>query len=309
MSKEDEFTSEQKKDFQNWAKNKQFPNSKKNDFWTPEAVFEALNERFGPFTLDAAASEENHLVELFYDSEMNSLEQEWKGRVWCNPPYVKQLSPKYNEDGEVTREQIGRGDDTTVKDWIVKAWKSVESGQADRVVLLIPAYTSNAYWHEIIFPNASHIVIFKGRLDFGGPNARAGGAARQPSVSVVFSHAWKGSGMQVLQMSNKGEWLSEENYNREVLELKLKNGVEAFGKQLEGNQFVVLEGSTANFQARPSWRLSDIRRRIQLIQNGSLKKVGDKFRFTCDVTFNSPSSAASIVRACASNGKALWKHA
>ena len=291
MSKEDEFTSEQKKDFQNWAKNKQFPNSKKNDFWTPEAVFEALNERFGPFTLDAAASEENHLVELFYDKEMNSLEQEWKGRVWCNPPYVKQE------------------DKTTIKDWVEKAWKSVESGQADRVVLLIPAYTSNMYWHETIFPNASHIVIFRGRLDFGGPNARAGGAARQPSVSVVFSHAWKGSGMQVLQMSNKGEWLSEENYNREVLELKLKNGVEAFGKQLEGNQFVVLEGSTANFQARPSWRLSDIRRRIQLIQNGSLKKVGDKFRFTCDVTFNSPSSAASIVRACASNGRALWKHA
>ena len=71
MSKEDEFTSTQKKDFQNWAKNKQFPNSKKNDFWTPKAVFEALNERFGPFTLDAAASEENHLVELFYDKEMN----------------------------------------------------------------------------------------------------------------------------------------------------------------------------------------------------------------------------------------------
>ena len=57
--KEDELTSEQRKEFQNWAKGKKMPNSEKNDFRTPQAVFDALNERFGPFTLDAAASEDN----------------------------------------------------------------------------------------------------------------------------------------------------------------------------------------------------------------------------------------------------------
>ena len=84
-------------------------------------------------------------------------------------------------------------DKTTIKDWVEKAWTSVESGQAETVVLLIPAYTATRYWHDTIYPNASHLVIFKGRLNFEGPNTRAGGAARNPSVSVVFSQAWSGS--------------------------------------------------------------------------------------------------------------------
>lgn len=307
MSKDDELKTINKREFQAWAKNRQFPNSTKNDFRTPPEIFAALNERFGPFTLDAAANEDNHLVDSYYDMEMNSLVQKWTGRVWVNPPYVKQKPEQVNkETGEVTP-AIGRGDNTSIKEWAEKAWQSVESGDADRVVMLIPPHTETWYWYRTIFPNASHLVFVQGKLNFLGPYSRKGGASRNPTCAVVFSHAWKGSGMQVLTMSRKGEWLSEENYNRDVLKLKLKNGVEAYGKQLEGNQFVVLEGSTANLDPRPSWRFSDIRSRIRLIQNGSLKKENGKYRFTCDVTFNSPSRAASVVRACASNGKALWK--
>ena len=87
--------------------------------------------------------------------------------------------------------------------------------------------------------------------------AGRGGAARHPSVGAVFTRAWNGVGIQLLRMSNKGEWLTEENYNRAELELKLKNGVTAFGKKLDDNQFVVLEGSTANMKVRPSSRASE----------------------------------------------------
>lgn len=287
--KEDELTSEQRKEFQNWAKGKKMPNSEKNDFRTPQDVFDSLDERFGPFTLDAAASEENALVENFFDQQANSLKQTWSGKVWCNPPYVKQE------------------DKTTIKDWVEKAWMSVKSGIAECVLLLIPAHISNYYWHDTIYPHASHLVLFRGRMNFGGPYTRAGGAARHPTVATVFSRAWKGEGIQLLRMSNKGEWLTEENYNRAELELKLNNGVEAFGKELEGNKFVVLKGSTANKKPRPSWRLSDLRLRMLLIKDGSLVYQGDKMVFTRNVTFTSPSAAASTVRACASNGRALWK--
>jgi len=289
--KNDETTANLGREFQSWSKGMKMPNSEKNDFWTPQEVFDSLNERFGPFTLDAAASEENRKVEMFYDEEANSLKQNWKGKVWCNPPYVKQE------------------DKTTIKDWVEKAWTSVESGQAETVVLLIPAYTATRYWHDTIYPNASHLVIFKGRLNFEGPNTRAGGAARNPSVSVVFSQAWSGSGMQLLRMSNKGEWLSEENYDREVLKLKLKNGVEAFGSNLEGERFVVHKNSTANLEPRPSMRKTQQKAREALVKEGALVAEGNKFRFTRDVTFNSPSLAASLVRACSSNGRKLWKTA
>ena len=280
---------ERRRDFQNWNKNNKMPLSDKNDFRTPEAVFRSLDEKFGPFTLDAAASNENTLTKKYFDIEVNSLKQDWKGKVWCNPPYVRQ------KDG------------TTIKDWVEKAWESVKSGIAETVVLLIPGYTSNYYWHNTIFPKASHLVFFRGRLDFTGPNQRAGGASRQASISVVFSQAWKGTGMQVLRMCNRsGAWLTEETFDRDVLKLKLKNGVEAFGQKLEDNKFVVLAGSTANNEPRPSWRSSQVKARKKLIDEGVLEEDGDKLVFKTNVTFNSPSGAAAAVRAAASNGNALW---
>ncbi len=280
---------ELKSDFQSYVKTRVMPKSMKNDFWTPPVVFKALDERFGPYTLDAAASEENALVEVHYDKEANSLEQEWTGKVWCNPPYVKQ------------------DDKTTIKDWIEKAYDSVKNGLAELVTMLIPAYTSNYYWHETIFPNASHLVFFRARLDFGGPHIRAGGASRQPSVAVVFQKAWEGVGMQVLRMSNKGEWLSEETWDRELLELRLNNGVLATGSYLDNDKFLVQQGSTANLNPRPSWRESERRRREELISEGTLVQDGDKLVFTRDVTFNTPSMAATFVRAVQSNGRTLWK--
>ena len=275
--------------FQNWAMRASMPFSQKNDFWTPKEVFDALNKRFGPFTVDVAASDDNKLAIKYFTKDDNGLEQEWTGIVWCNPPYVRQ------EDG------------TTIKDWVIKAQSSVESGSADRVLVLIPAYLSNHYWHDTIFPYASHLVFFRARLDFKGPFDRAGGASRNPSVAAVFSKAWSGNGMQVLRMSNKGEWLTEEIWDRETLALRLKNGVEAFGHELEGNKFVVLKGSTANLKPRPSCRKGERIWREKLIEQGALSEENGKLVFTRDVSFSSPSSAASIVRAMQSNGRALWR--
>ena len=279
------------KQFQNWALRGVMPNSEKNDFWTPKQVFEALNERFGPFEIDVAASNENALCEKFFTAEDDGLTQVWVGIVWCNPPYVRQSNG------------------TSIKDWVEKAHDSVRHGDAQRALVLIPAYISNHYWHDTIFPYASHLVFFKSRLDFKGPNMRVGGASRNPSVAVVFSKMWSGQGMQVLRMSNKGEWITEEIWNRRKLELKLKNGVAAFGHELEGDKFVVLKGSTANLEPRPSWRETERRWRERLIENGALKKIGDNLRFTRDVTFTSKSAAASQVRAVQSNGRKLWVEA
>jgi phage N-6-adenine-methyltransferase len=283
-------------DFQSWCKiNRNTPNSGENDYWTPRPIFEALNKRFGPFTLDVAASEKNKLVENYFDKETNALKQMWSGRAYCNPPYL------WNKKKE-------GGDGTRIQDWVEKGFSSVESGDAEVVVLLIPVYTiKNYFWHDTVFPNASHLVIFRACLDFSGPFSRKGGASRSGSIVIVFSKMWSGRGLQLLRMSNKGEWLSEECYNRDTFQLELKNGVVAKGNYLEESQFVVHEGSTAALNITPSWRESDQVWRMKLILEGALTVDGEYLRFTRDVTFNSPSAAASVVRATQSNGRKLWK--
>ena len=133
-----------RREFQNWNKIRSTEFSQKNDFWTPKEVFDALNERFGPFEVDLAASDENHLVEPYFTKADNALQIEWNGVAFCNPPYVKQP------------------DKTSLKDWVEKARESVIDGEAHRIVMLIPAYTANGYWHTEIFPYASHLVFFLG---------------------------------------------------------------------------------------------------------------------------------------------------
>lgn len=285
---DDDESENSKRDFQSWNKNNKMPLSEKNDFWTPKEVFNALDKRFGPFEIDLAASDENHLVTKYFTIEDNALEMEWDGTAWCNPPYVKQA------------------DGSSVKDWVTKARESVIDGEAFRIVMLIPAYTSNYYWHTEIFPFASHLVFFRARLDFGGPYRRAGGASRQPSVAVVWSKVWSGADTQVLTMSNKGEWLTEEVWNREILSLKLRNGVVAKGYMIDGDRFVVLAGSTANAEDRPSCNETTSLIRQKLEQEGAVDRMGEKYRFQRDVTFSSPSAAATTVRGMPSNGRALW---
>lgn len=71
--------------------------------------------------------------------------------------------------------------------------------------------------------------------------------------------------------------------------------------------FIVLAGSEAvrDSQIQPS--LNDKPRRLairqQLVRDGRLQLADSKLIFTCDVPFNSPSEAASIIWGCNLNGR------
>lgn len=65
--------------------------SRTEDWATPQAFFDTLNQEFA-FTLDACASPENAKVENFYTKEQDGLTQDWGTNVvFCNPPYGKQM--------------------------------------------------------------------------------------------------------------------------------------------------------------------------------------------------------------------------
>lgn len=133
--------------------------SSKTDLWeTPQSFYDELDKEF-QFTLDPCATPENAKCEMFFTKEMNGLTKNWGGnRVFCNPPYGK---------------EIGK--------WVKKAYEESKKNDTT-VVMLIPARTDTAYFHDYIYHKAKEIRFVKGRLKFG----QSKNAAPFPSMVVVF---------------------------------------------------------------------------------------------------------------------------
>ena len=65
--------------------------SSEKDCWeTPAELFEQLDSEFG-FQLDAAASNDNAKCASYYTESQDALTHDWKGVVFCNPPYGRKL--------------------------------------------------------------------------------------------------------------------------------------------------------------------------------------------------------------------------
>jgi phage N-6-adenine-methyltransferase len=126
---------------------------------TPPALFAEL-DREHHFTLDVCATSENAKCERFFTRQENGLAQPWTGRVWCNPPYGR---------------FIGR--------WVRKAFQSVQSGEAEIVVCLLPARPGSSWFQD--YALLGEVRFLRGRLRFGG----AKNSAPFPSAVVVFRDA------------------------------------------------------------------------------------------------------------------------
>lgn len=139
------------------------------DWRTPLAFFHRCEERFGKFTLDAAASNDNALCERFYTEKTDGLSQSWAGEnAWCNHPYGRKLT----------------------RQWQAKAYlESLEPGT--RVTLLSPSRTDTRAFHDFLLPTANVVAFVKGRLHFDGAKDPA------PFPSVVFH--WDGSDSHTIE--------------------------------------------------------------------------------------------------------------
>lgn len=87
------------------------------------------------------------------------------------------------------------------------------------------------------------------------------------------------------------------------------NNVKAKMK-IEEDKYIVLQGSTAVIDNRPSAQPAIKKMRATLISSGVLIEDGEKNRyvFTDDYIFNSPSYAAASVAGGSVNGRRNWKH-
>lgn len=133
----------------------------KQDWETPDDLYHYCSGRWGPFTIDAAASRRNRKCAKFYDEGNSGLVRKWtEGPVWCNPPYGK---------GKIQR-------------WVKKCHdEHREFGT--RIVLLMPSRTDTKYFHSYILNKAS-IYFIKGRVAFKG-----GISAPFPSMLAVYDRA------------------------------------------------------------------------------------------------------------------------
>lgn len=120
-----------------------------DDRATPLDFFEPIAERFGGFTLDAAAAHHNAKCPRYFTRADDGLAQSWAGeKVWCNPPY------------------------SDLKSWVAKA--NAETG-AELIVMLLPANrTEQAWWQDEIEPHRDHggrlsTEFLRGRLRFIKP--------------------------------------------------------------------------------------------------------------------------------------------
>lgn len=106
---------------------------------TPGYIFDRLDSEFH-FTLDPAATDQNHKCFKYYTKLTNGLDKSWAGhRVFVNPPYGKEI-PK----------------------WVEKSY--LEGLKGTLVVMLIPARTDTAWWHDYVM--RAEIRFIKGRIGF-----------------------------------------------------------------------------------------------------------------------------------------------
>jgi len=135
----------------------------KDDWGTPQDLFDALNKEFG-FTLDPCADGNNHKCAKYYTVEQDGLAQSWAGEtVFCNPPYSK------------------RGGQAK---WIEKCHREARENGIT-VVALLPARTDTKVFHRYIL-GQSEIRFIQGRLNFEVQKGEKGGRAPFPNMIVVF---------------------------------------------------------------------------------------------------------------------------
>ena len=113
--------------------------SKKQDFETPDNLFNLLNDEFH-FTLDVCANSDNKKCKRYFSEQQNGLVQKWEGTCWMNPPFI----------------DVGR--------WVKKAYGESQDGTV--VVCLLPSRTNTGWWHDYVMQG--EIRFIRGRPKFKG---------------------------------------------------------------------------------------------------------------------------------------------
>jgi phage N-6-adenine-methyltransferase len=141
-------------------------NSGENEWYTPPEYIEAARAAMGGIDLDPATSEkaqETVKAKKFYTAEDDGLSKVWKGKVWLNPPYAKDLIGKFCD----------------------KLAEGVDAGKVTAAILLVNNATDTAWFHRVA-SKASAVCFIKGRIAFHDSNGEPKNKPLQGQMAMYF---------------------------------------------------------------------------------------------------------------------------
>jgi phage N-6-adenine-methyltransferase len=120
--------------------------SSRQDYATPRDFISAVERRFGPLSVDLAASSENTKAPIYLTVGQDSLSADWTrhfGNLWLNPPFAN-IAP-----------------------WAAKCAAPHTPRFFRRILFLVPASVGANWFADHVAPHA-RIYFLVGRLCFDG---------------------------------------------------------------------------------------------------------------------------------------------
>lgn len=152
--------------------------STRQDWRTVPSLFKKLEDDFGPFNLDVAADDQNHLCDRYFTEKQNALLQPWNGVWFCNLPFGKPLPWIQKAISETRTNTASKGGVMLCQAGLSTKWFNMAIGKA---LTLVPDRRIN-YWHPDESPWGFHKKTGK----------RYRRSFDRPSVIFVFGAVFEG---------------------------------------------------------------------------------------------------------------------
>jgi phage N-6-adenine-methyltransferase len=141
------------------------PKEERDSARTPDHIFKYASKYWGPFDIDLASSDENHLCRRYFTKEDNALEKDWASvgdYGWCNPPY------------------------SNIRPWIDKAVEEEVSGF--NTVFLLPA-PNGEEWSRYLMSVCDYMCWIYPRVNFLRPDGEIMKGNPRGSIFAVIGES------------------------------------------------------------------------------------------------------------------------